>query len=285
MIASWKLLQSSKSTLCGDFNFWNPKGYPYDTKKDCMNAKSTFHSVFFLFVLQFGRLRDATTASNVGKSNVVGNADTSCRSPSEVSSCRTNLSPFTKDFRGDSSFMRLKNLCKAQASFFNKTSWRMWYFMVENWFWWEMWCWFWWLFWFWVVLDLASAGRRLNPKTYVRWMWCVWPAYLLGLLAKIKCSICSYQLNLWYSRQCLVEINLISRRGLQTVLAPDVDMCDFGPALLPWSLTSAFFKTNQFVLLLLLLLHLARSCSSMVPSSIFCFLRCVQASRIRFTWI
>jgi len=67
-------------------------------------------------------------------------------------------------------------------------------------------------------------------------------AYLLGLLAKIKCSICSYQLNLWYSRQCLVEINLISRRGLQKVLAPDVDMCDFGPALLPWSLTSAFFE-------------------------------------------
>ena len=26
---------------------------------------------------------------------------------SEVSSCRTNLSPFTKDFRGDSSIMRL----------------------------------------------------------------------------------------------------------------------------------------------------------------------------------
>ena len=103
---------------------------------------------------------------------------------------------------------------------------------------------------FWVVLDLASAGRRLKPKTYLCWMWCVWPAYLLGLLAKIKCSICSYQLNLWYSRQCLVEINLISRRGLQTVLALDVDMCDFGPALLPWSLTSAFFKTNQFVLLL-----------------------------------
>ena len=24
-------------------------------------------------------------------------------------------------------------------------------------------------------------------------------AYLLGLLAKIKCSICSYQLNLWYA--------------------------------------------------------------------------------------
>ena len=23
-------------------------------------------------------------------------------------------------------------------------------------------------------------------------------SYLLGLLAKIKCSICSYQLNLWY---------------------------------------------------------------------------------------
>jgi len=40
--------------------------------------------------------------------------------PSEVSSCRTNLSPFTKDFRGDSSFMRLKNLCKAQASLFQE---------------------------------------------------------------------------------------------------------------------------------------------------------------------
>jgi len=39
---------------------------------------------------------------------------------SEVSSCRTNLSPFTKDFRGDSSFMRLKNLCKAQASLFQE---------------------------------------------------------------------------------------------------------------------------------------------------------------------
>ena len=27
-------------------------------------------------------------------------------------------------------------------------------------------------------------------------------AYLLGLLAKIKCSICSYQLNLWYVDKC-----------------------------------------------------------------------------------
>ena len=28
-----------------------------------------------------------------------------------------------------------------------------------------------------------------------------WRSYLLGLLAKIKCSICSYQLNLWYEDQ------------------------------------------------------------------------------------
>ena len=28
--------------------------------------------------------------------------------------------------------------------------------------------------------------------------FCIWISYLLGLLAKIKCSICSYQLNLWY---------------------------------------------------------------------------------------
>ena len=27
-------------------------------------------------------------------------------------------------------------------------------------------------------------------------------SYLLGLLAKIKCSICSYQLNLWYVDKC-----------------------------------------------------------------------------------
>ena len=27
-------------------------------------------------------------------------------------------------------------------------------------------------------------------------------SYLLGLLAKIKCSICSYQLNLWYVDNC-----------------------------------------------------------------------------------
>ena len=27
-------------------------------------------------------------------------------------------------------------------------------------------------------------------------------SYLLGLLAKIKCSICSYQLNLWYGGHC-----------------------------------------------------------------------------------
>ena len=29
--------------------------------------------------------------------------------------------------------------------------------------------------------------------------YCAYQSYLLGLLAKIKCSICSYQLNLWYA--------------------------------------------------------------------------------------
>ena len=32
---------------------------------------------------------------------------------------------------------------------------------------------------------------------------------LLGLLAKIKCSICSYQFNIWYTGHWLVDINLI----------------------------------------------------------------------------
>ncbi len=52
--------------------------------------------------------------------------------------------------------------------------------------------------------------------------------YLLGLLAKIKCSICSYQLNLWYSRQCLIEINIISRWGLPKILPTEVDMDNSG---------------------------------------------------------
>ena len=30
-------------------------------------------------------------------------------------------------------------------------------------------------------------------------------SYLLGLLAKIKCSICSYQLNLWYGNHCVIQ--------------------------------------------------------------------------------
>jgi hypothetical protein len=36
---------------------------------------------------------------------------------------------------------------------------------------------------------------------------------LLGLLAKIKCSICSYQFNIWYTGHCLVDINLIFGLG------------------------------------------------------------------------
>ena len=29
--------------------------------------------------------------------------------------------------------------------------------------------------------------------------------HLSGLLAKIKCSICSYQFNIWYMRHCLIR--------------------------------------------------------------------------------
>ena len=36
------------------------------------------------------------------------------------------------------------------------------------------------------VMTVGQAARNASPSS------------LLGLLAKIKCSICSYQLNLWY---------------------------------------------------------------------------------------
>ena len=38
----------------------------------------------------------------------------------------------------------------------------------------------------------------VSPAGYISYFWGPDQAYLLGLLAKIKCSICSYQLNLWY---------------------------------------------------------------------------------------
>ena len=50
----------------------------------------------------------------------------------------------------------------------------------------------------------AVAAVCFAPRTeFVRLLGSRWDckygeAYLLGLLAKIKCSICSYQLNLWY---------------------------------------------------------------------------------------
>ena len=55
----------------------------------------------------------------------------------------------------------------------------------------------------------AAAERRGGPRLessilpVVRSIWLAefsveLSSYLLGLLAKIKCSICSYQLNLWY---------------------------------------------------------------------------------------
>ena len=41
-------------------------------------------------------------------------------------------------------------------------------------------------------VTILSASRQHRAGR------CALQSYLLGLLAKIKCSICSYQLNLWY---------------------------------------------------------------------------------------
>ena len=49
-----------------------------------------------------------------------------------------------------------------------------------------------------------QPGPGLHPQPCPRLLWSLGylapptKSYLLGLLAKIKCSICSYQLNLWY---------------------------------------------------------------------------------------
>ena len=53
------------------------------------------------------------------------------------------------------------------------------------------------IFFFWVgIYPTNKAVARQNPLLAPGWPSS--KAYLLGLLAKIKCSICSYQLNLWY---------------------------------------------------------------------------------------
>ena len=44
----------------------------------------------------------------------------------------------------------------------------------------------------------AHPKRKLHVATVLNRRANDAQAYLLGLLAKIKCSICSYQLNLWY---------------------------------------------------------------------------------------
>ena len=52
------------------------------------------------------------------------------------------------------------------------------------------------------------------PCTWVsNLVWTKKKSYLLGLLAKIKCIICSYQLNIWYSALCTDDINAISHWG------------------------------------------------------------------------
>ena len=65
-------------------------------------------------------------------------------------------------------------------------------------------------------------------------------AYLLGLLAKIKCSICSYQCENWYTRHCLVVFHIyfstsrlisactIIRTGVLGIALPPCDADPFG---------------------------------------------------------
>jgi len=60
----------------------------------------------------------------------------------------------------------------------------------------------------WLSLWAGSSGLQFTHKTFdtrkvLMMKISVWhTSYLLGLLAKIKCSICSYQLNLWYGGHC-----------------------------------------------------------------------------------
>ena len=54
-------------------------------------------------------------------------------------------------------------------------------------------------------------------------------SYLLGLLAKIKCSICSYQLNLWYvGHRPTSRLNLFLYRVVDHLIYQAHDTCDLG---------------------------------------------------------
>jgi hypothetical protein len=60
------------------------------------------------------------------------------------------------------------------------------------------------------LLNQYSSRPICSLHDYTRIEQTVCNSYLLGLLAKIKCSICSYQLNLWYGRHLPpFKINLI----------------------------------------------------------------------------
>ena len=48
------------------------------------------------------------------------------------------------------------------------------------------------------VFQDKKTHKTVNQQGSIRDFEKPGQAYLLGLLAKIKCSICSYQLNLWY---------------------------------------------------------------------------------------
>ena len=59
---------------------------------------------------------------------------------------------------------------------------------------------------------LRGLGRYMSPGLDDE-------VYLLGLLAKIKCSICSYQLNIWYGDIVPSILNSFLSWSVPTVLA------------------------------------------------------------------
>ena len=91
-----------------------------------------------------------------------------------LTSPRTNLSPFTKGCRDRGALMRLTNFWRDLFPTIHRTR------------------------------KTFFAKRRNIKNSNTRTV-----AYLLGLLAMIKCSICSYQYDNWYARKSSTSVHKI----------------------------------------------------------------------------
>ena len=69
------------------------------------------------------------------------------------------------------------------------------------------------------VPQFKRCSVAVVSSTAVHKPWRGWAVYLLGLLAKIKCSICSYQLNIWYGDIVPSILNSFLSWSVPTVLA------------------------------------------------------------------